>query len=422
MSRPGGEYPTSNQYIAYPFWEDAIALAHGDTVPAHNGPGVQAVLPLDFLLDAVIYTDVELQLPCYLREITRTGDVYLLYIIDSADTEVITVSYTATTEQVITFATATTTIRLLKGPSFDAWLASLVTTDYFGICLPFESSVCERKSLSVQCLRLNTGTLGDPIIGDIQFIAGYNTNIATDATTNAITITSSAGAGMGRVPCEEQEPVVPVVAPMQLVPDALGNVKMTGDSCVSIIPMPGLDAVQVQGNCYACCTCDDYVAMGNALKLLIARANAVKQQYFAMGANYNNVLVPDYTDQYFPALRKMYGSVTAIRGSDSGSQANAYLAISIQNKAEADATDVTVTTVVTPTIRIIKGSYAIGNTTGVCNLVQTFATVPQGASLALNYHVTTDNAATPPLTVTCIMTYTIAGRPYTETIYTGNFE
>ena len=428
MPRPGCEFLTSNAQIAYPIRDDAVGLATGNKVASHDA--TNAILPIDFLLDAIFYTPADVT-ELYLSELRRVGNIVYLQFVKGDLTPVITYPYDTVVEvnkQVLTLCEVGASLRLLKGSSFDIWLSTLAATDNFGLTLPMESSVVDPKSAALQSIQIYSDPVtpvGSPIIGDITFQAGYNMHLDTDAINGVVTITAAAGEGEGRIPCADQPTIVPVKAPMQLVPDTRGNVRIAGDSCISVVPMPALDAVQLQGNCFACCTCADYVAVGNALKLLIARAMAVHVNYDALKENYNKTLVPDYETQYFPALRKLFGSMKLIHGAPASSAAHAYIAISIQNKSEDDAKDLVIIVAAVPAgATIIKATYSIGNTIGTADWTTNIPVLPKGESVTLGYFVTTGDPTKPLTSGSCILqSYKIGSRTYTnETIYNGPCE
>jgi hypothetical protein len=105
-----------------------------------------------------------------------------------------------------------------------------------------------------------------------------DTNTELDET--GITLSAAGG---GEAPCSHASLLPFFKGLMQLMPDANGNIQLTvGDEgCYAVLPMSGAGTVgdpfvfMVQGNCYACCSCDDYKNMATAMKKLLDRSQGI---------------------------------------------------------------------------------------------------------------------------------------------------
>lgn len=435
----GFEYLTSNQYTAYPFKEDAIGLARADIAPVH---GALATLPLNFLIDAVIY------LPQDVHKLYPTAYLFSIIKVNATDWEltitgpggVAETLFTVTCQlggsDVIGVQTSTgTTARLLKGSGFDTYLA-VATADYFTDTLPFEDCVVTPRPLKLDSLYVcdSTGAIkpGQPVLGlrdRVQLKCGYNivTVVSTDPMSdlNSVLLRAVPGAGEGVAPVAVQ-PVSPArnVAPMGLIPDRFGGVRIVTDECYEVVPIG--NTLQIDGNCYACCTCADYVAVAKAVKALIARADVLKKalldptglhdQYVVAVDNYNNV--------YYPAHRKLYAFVKAVIGvapqaghSFAGSQ-QLSVSVRVMNRSDAVATDFVVKLTTIPATTVLSATFTKGSDIVGGNLTTQLAIgdLCTNKGTAITWLVTTGSPNNPVTNVRVTLDYVLDGVTYTDSV------
>lgn len=286
----GQEYRTSNAQIAFPFKEDASGLAR--TVdPVH---GASATLPEDFFIDAlfVVPDDIE---AVYLNRITEDGGtLYTFYYWDHLGNEIMSMELDTSTMSGTYHLIATGTDEdeeyagkaVLNVEAVEDYLAGLSVVDMFETTLPFERSTAEVRKPKVLSFRLVNGDVvtpaeGEPPIStDVKIESGYNTVTTlaeeTDIDTSEVTLTITPGAGIGRAPCQVEDLPSPPIH-MSLRPDNAGNINLkTGDEdCYNIVPILELNTMEIQGVCQACCSCEDYTNMLEALRLRLAEAKAV---------------------------------------------------------------------------------------------------------------------------------------------------
>ena len=334
MPPPGLEYLTSNRHTAFPFKEDALGLVRSNGVAAH---GTSATLPLDFLVDAVIYLppDLQSQYPvAYLYNIIKTPTAWIIRITGPGGVVTLCDIVCAPGgSNIISLQepdTTRVTARLLKGPGFDTYLAAVVE-DSFSNTLPFEDCVIEPRPYKLDSF-IVCDSAGIPksaqITGDVVLHCGYNVNMLAvesaehDGTDITLEVVPTVGEGVAPA-SEAPTPAARNKAPMGLIPDQMGGVRIVTDDCYEVVPLPPDPSkptelhFQIQGNCYACCTCEQYVAVAKALKRLIARAstleNAILKGISSLAHRYTD-LVNQYNTEYYPVHRKVYVTAKAICG------------------------------------------------------------------------------------------------------------
>ena len=428
MPRPGLEFVTSNQNTAYPFHEDAKGLARLGSAPSH---GSNAVLPMDFLVDAAFAVPATSTV-VYLASIVLTEyGAYRMTFVDAASTVIGYGDWYPLGSRVVAINSESYAAgKVLMGDGAAAYCAG-TTNDTFGQTLPLESCVAEPLAERVNSIWFTDGVYVYALDGDVTLVPGYNMALSTQPGTSTdqtvLTLSAIAGAGQGVVPAEDRT-VTRIVNPMDLLPDKLGGIRIVGDDCYSIDPLGGAGTVadpyqfRISGGCYACCSCDDYVAMGLALKGLIDRAQALHTRLDATHVHYSADLA-DY-NLYIASVRRVTGEVKAVRGSgSSGGMLN--VSINVVNKSLADASAVTVTcTLASGSVipAVISGTYRVSDgTVGVCDTVFTLPTsLPFGGSLSMTLALrlpTSAGIGALPLTVT-LSTATQS----VSTIYSGNVE
>ena len=290
----GGEYLTSNAAIAYPFADDAQALA-------------QDLFPIDAFVDALVMAQYGIAgQRLYLRGYGKTPAGNLYFIVGSPDDVFVTVTATLDPALQWDVYTATDDSYGITG-SFVGNVPALtelaqgmgVEEIDLGLTLPLAMGVCAPDTKSVIALQLfNNGPDGESITvaGDIEFRGGHNIDITVDGT-DGIRIAAAAGAGLGRLPCDDTYDDKPAV-PLGIVP-VKGNIQLVGDDCYEIVPLPSAGMFMIQSRCQACCTCDDYVGMHDVLAELAHRLNDAKatldqgrSDYETGVARYHNVIIP----------------------------------------------------------------------------------------------------------------------------------
>jgi hypothetical protein len=294
----GAEYLTSNTRIAYPFKDNATGLDY-------EGAGAYTPvprIPVAAFVDAIFTSPSSPTL--YLRSIYRVDSIsYELVFrdgngVDETASFILSPGGTGFVQYLLTPAVAPETdIRtvrvygkmLVSAAEFEAYMLglSIGQTISFGDTLPLaQRAVVVRPQRLLSLIGYDrhetvpsddardTGALD----GHVKLLAGYNiqleaTEVDDASDTVGLTITANAGLGLGRVPCGDgsgSEAAAPQVG-QQLHPDALGNVRITGDQCYAVVPHPTTGEIEIQGNCVACCDCDDFVTIGEELRELLAR-------------------------------------------------------------------------------------------------------------------------------------------------------
>jgi len=429
MPRLGQEYLTSNRFSAYPFDSNSSGLVY-DPAAAVAGL-VGAKLPADFLLDAYVemLTDYD---DLYLRTISWNGAVFTVTF---ATDDALAVAATTTLPD-------TATIRADMNDGYYVWEVHIANklilrascdegfTTYLDAVaahgdaaaaftddtILFADSAVVTAVPSVETFGIYSDIstpIQTGIDGDVQFIPGYNvamTIVDSEDDTTDVQIDATPGSGLGEVPCDEQEEEEPVETPMGLTPDVLGAIRIEGDECYEIVPNRGLNTITIHGVCYACCACEDYVAVGEALGGLMSRTHTVRTRLDQINSDHDDA-IDDYETRHFPELRRGYLSVQAFRGIAPGADKHGTVSVKITNKGETEMVDVALAVDI-GTSQLMGGSYRIGDgASGTCTLNLSGITIPEGESMTATYRVFTTGTALGPVSVEC--TFTIDARPYT---------
>ena len=367
----GTEYLTSNVNIAFPFRENAAGLAR-ITQPVY---GAAATLPEGFFLDAVVMAPAVFlesesgasDATIHLYTMTPTGGSQVDFDFRDADgARVLQGQVDFSTadpdqeffvfqlEYLLVEPDATFYGRfVVRREVVETYLVGLVATAYFNYTLPLESSVIDPVVPSVLSFTMyNNGPVNPPVSpirinGNVMIVGGYNASAdrfanINEADTTDIELGMLAGAGDGPVPCTDDESSYRR-PPMELRPDANGNIQLqTADPCYSISLHPLLGAFEIQGACDACCTCDDYKNVTEAIrKQGVTARNAWDElaaafAVYTLGVtHYNQNIAPSYTE---PDMR-----VNGMRGLDArtspkmNSAHHLRLVISVFNPLPADA-------------------------------------------------------------------------------------
>ena len=285
----GTEYRTSNAQIAFPFKEDADGLAR-ILDPVH---GLTATIPEDLVIDA-LFTMPDTVTTLYLNRIDANSATEFTFVFwDQLSNEVLTIDLDTTemsgAYHVINGADLDeiqlTTGKVILGvEAATAYLAGISGTDMFSSTLPLERSTVEPLNPKVLSFRLYNDDVATPPeheppnSGEVKIMSGYNTVTSleeeTDTDTTELLLDIQPTAGEGLAPCEEEDvPAQPLR--MSLRPDNAGNFNIQSgeEECYNIVPIG--DTIEIQGVCEACCSCQDYIDMVEALNRLLENAKTV---------------------------------------------------------------------------------------------------------------------------------------------------
>ena len=327
MSLRSLEYLTANTHIAYPFKEDAGGLSYNE---AYTHSDIHANIPLDLIFDAAI-TLPDTTTELYLYSITKLVDGSSRLSFSDEDNVVICthdlapVVLTGTYQIVDILNTVSNVyIRLLVGSAFVTYLAEILvgSTDLFNATLPFDPYVIKYSAQYVRQFAFVDSDTGVActVSGDVTFNSGYNTVITAEDTdvpdSTLIRVEADQGLGLGLYPCiDENKPKIPLV-----IADANGNINITGDSCVNVVMHNSAGIIELQNDCEACCTCQDYVRAGEAIRATITRIDQLRQNFLTFhellttnieAFNANVALEPDISLKLIGSLGATGASRTA---------------------------------------------------------------------------------------------------------------
>jgi len=290
----GSEYLTSNTHIAYPFEENAPALAYDTCVH-----GLNATVPLDFLIDANI-TLPEGYTKLYLYSISKLVDGSSRFrFADQNGTvaftyDLIPVILTETYQIVDMVSTVSRIcVRFLISTSFNTYLAAIPSggIDMYGTRLPFDSCVITYISRKVEQFEVDEPGITHVLTNDVTFKSGYNTVLKlaniTDEDNKTIQIDVEPGTGEGLTPCVS---ATRTSIPLNLIPDSNGNIVIEGDECTNIVMQRSASRIELQSDCTQCCTCDDYLNSALAVKELISRADTLRKNLLNVHAKLTNAI------------------------------------------------------------------------------------------------------------------------------------
>lgn len=339
MPAYGLEHLTANLYVAYPFKENAPGLAYAGGYEH----GLNATVPLDFLVDAAI-TVPQGHDALYLYSISKmengqsrfrfsnqAGTVVFLY---DLSVPAFTSMY-----QVIDMVSVVSRIhvRLLVSATFVQYLSEIPigSIDTFNARLPFDPYVLTYVSNRVQQFELGIHTP----TGKVKFQNGYNTKITrldpdTDGV-NVIQIDVAQGLGKGLYPCVDTGRTNPA---MGLIPSTNGNVTIAGDPCTGIVPHKSTGQIEIQSDCTQCCTCSDYVNAGLVVKNLVDRADMVRKNLLAF-----HTLLTTAVTEYNTNIAKESEIVMSVFGAlgMGGAKNICNLAVSVANRSEKHTLQIT---------------------------------------------------------------------------------
>jgi hypothetical protein len=387
MSKLGLELLTSNQGTAFPFAENATGVVYAPSDAAYGTGKV----PVTAVLDAVLITPQDVT-GAYLYNIVPSGGQYSFRFNDQSGALLLIAPLSVLPTLVngyglVTFEGDECVIRLVVGQAFNDYLQGMTGTTTFGTTLPFEAATVETRPARLQSVQIYSAPTvpkyGEQYTGNIQLVAGYNIGVDTESAsatdTTEMTLVAVPGAGQGVVPCDVHLAEAGRVQRMSsLVPDSAGAVRITGDDCYEIVPIPGLNTIQIEGNCYACCSCDDYVAVGQALAQLMARTDAMRLELIDIHAEYSDAL-EHYHDVHIPTLHTMYAHAHGIAGLElpeqpGGASRHGHFTLQLTCESNVAATDIDVQldpvgcTILGGTVNTRSNSYTVGTSFSIATL------------------------------------------------------
>ena len=284
----GTEYLSSNTDLAYPFTDDVLGVVRDAAAVVH---GAIATIPIGAIVDALASVPTATT-ELYLKSVTSMGGTdYLFAFADQYG--VVLISELVDTS---TFTAGLPFQRLALGDISGSWiklavdtalctswLSGITSVDTYGTSLQLLDAVLLADTDHVKSLQLYDDGLTNPptspkIVGRVQLKAGYNSEFTLLSETdtgvpgnNELTFTVVPGAGQGLSPCVPATPdPQPLAFPVQA--DSAGNINLqAGDDCYTIVPVPEIGVLQIQGVCKACCSCEDYESVLAALDRLFVQ-------------------------------------------------------------------------------------------------------------------------------------------------------
>jgi hypothetical protein len=313
MARLGSEFLTSNAGTAFPFCQNAAGLAYTADYMEYGRIPVQAVL------DAVLIVPADIT-NAYLYSIEPVSGQYEFVFEDQSHATLLTATVDIPTLTngygVVALDSSTCAVKLVVGQEFVDYLQAMSSIVTFGLNLPFEPAVVEPRASKLESVQIySTPTVpkyAQSYTGDVMLVAGYNTTV--DTQDDGTTITAVAGSGQGIAPVAVHMECSGLVQRMSnLVPDPAGAVRIAAGECYEIVPIPGLNTIRIEGNCYACCTCADYVNVATAIANLMARTDAMRLELIDIHAEYSDAL-DHYHNDHIPTLHTLYAEAFAATG------------------------------------------------------------------------------------------------------------
>jgi len=313
------EYLTGNDQIAFPFKEDALALAPANTAAVH---GAIATLPLNFLIDTVFVLPSQFFYPTLIENgelrlysIEHTGTHYRFTIVSAIRSTIavfdVPTGSLPVTYGVVAFQDTVTrlTMRLIVGEAFATHLGTMapLSTDLFDDRLPFETAAVEYRPGRVEKIIIEND-IPEEVTGGVSLIAGYNIQFTVDPAditpvegTTDIRISARAGAGFGKRPCEPPDPIDYIATINGIGPDEDGNLTIDPTLCHRLGLLPAANKITIINDCAPCCSCQDYANAVEALEDFFDDLKVVKDQldetivdYNDQVTLYNTVIFPKY--------------------------------------------------------------------------------------------------------------------------------
>ena len=281
------EFRTASAAIAYPFSDDAAAVADG-------------TFPGQLLVDALVTVPRSLaDARVYVRSASVSAEAMTLTVGSDAEAWVTLTLSPGTDAWTTASASAdgvTVTVLADTAALADA-LATAPWSREYGTGLPFTAAALAADLAGVRTLDIcNAGPAGGftRVQGTVSLRPGYNMAVADIG--GGFELAAVAGAGLGRSPCTGSGTRQGMPG---LVPDN-GNVQVVGDGCYEVVPVPSQGMFILQSRCEACCKCDDYVAARDRLAEFAGTMNDLKTALDAALARYRDALAA-YSDTLLPA-------------------------------------------------------------------------------------------------------------------------
>ena len=295
------EYLTSNEYVAFPFRDDAPGIARVGVSPNYVTP----LLPSDFFLDLVMTYYGGEQL--YLKNVNESGGSYEIRL--GTETEVLATGLITPSpaREVVAFQNVPEgiTVRAVTGGGLSDYLAGLTGGLDFGTSLPLTEAAMDAKPSKLL-------TLGHDAFsheGVIELLEGHNVSMAYEESTSELTISVIPGDGQGRYdPCADPAPIDYVASINGKRTDDVGKFLLGSDGGVwRVISTPG--GAQLVNDAQPCCTCDDYRKMSAFHNVTFERLRELRNELWATIALYN-LHVTYFNDEVVPYLNGVliYGS------------------------------------------------------------------------------------------------------------------
>lgn len=346
------EYLNANTLSAFPFLPDASGLNWevGPSFPYGSSVPYAGMIPFGLFVELGLHVPedlVQANTPIYLLQTSKPSAESMTALFGTEDESfVVNIAFLAA--GTYTYGTSLSGVRHYAAVNTAAMLSYLETmsgTETFGISLPVQASALHAEIPTLKSIRARNEriyTLGGQRTGDITLRAGHN--IRLQATGAAFVLSASPGAGAGKVECgEDPENTRP---PLGLTPTA-GNIEVRAGEEGCYVVIPGANGLfQLQGRCVACCTCEDYVAMLEDLKLIGDRIVETKDLLDWAHAKYEEG-VDHYNTVIVPELLRVTLGLNGMRGSDypsspsdpdRGAPNRARLVASITNRRDVTST------------------------------------------------------------------------------------
>ena len=322
MPQSAQEYLTGNDQIAFPFKEDALALAPVGTAPIH---GPTATLPRNFLIDAIILLPSQFFFPTLvengelrLYSIEHTGTDFRFTIVSAIRSTIamfdIPIAGLPSARGAVAFQDTMfrVTLRLIVGEEFAGYLGSMppLSTDLFEDRLPFETAAVEYRPARVEKIIIEN-IVPEEVAGEIALLAGYNIQftvnpaevVAADGVTD-VKISARAGSGAGRRPCQPPPPIDYIATINGVGPDEDGNLTIDPTQCHRLGLFPTDHKITIINDCSPCCSCEDYANAVEALEGFFADLKVVKDQLDDTIVDYNDQ-VTLYNTVIFPTIKTL---------------------------------------------------------------------------------------------------------------------
>lgn len=138
---------------------------------------------------------------------------------------------------------------------------------------------------------------GPKMAGDVKIYGGYNVRVSTNGSIdNGVTIEAMPGYGDGVVPCEcedegdKDECSEGKREKGNVKPDSYGDVVLSSDKCIAVVPYRGPGVVSLNGRCTAPCTVDMYMEEAGNLSDMADDVKDDKEKLVAVAQKYKDMV------------------------------------------------------------------------------------------------------------------------------------